>query len=150
MKRIKLFVLATLVLVSSLGVTYGIIFYQVGNKPMFSYWNVAGDDPGDPIILHKNRDKEMYIAADAPFDITEFHVEATVVFSGIQLTYPLPDECYYIIYNELPILMGDEIQCRLYLSTPPYPASGDGMLVLTFYGQNNSVIASGATKFTIL
>jgi len=38
---------------------------------MFSYWNVAGYDPGDPIRLSKDEFKEMYIAADAPFDITE-------------------------------------------------------------------------------
>lgn len=26
---------------------------------MFSYWNVAGYDPGDPIILNKGEDKEL-------------------------------------------------------------------------------------------
>ena len=69
MKRVKLLILSISLLTCGLGTIYGIIFYQLPNTPMFSYWNVAGYDPGDPIILTKGEDKEMYIAAISPLDI---------------------------------------------------------------------------------
>ena len=61
---------------------------------MFSYWNVAGYDPGDPIRLSKDEFKEMYIAEDAPFDITEFKVKANIRMYGVDVEYPLPETWY--------------------------------------------------------
>ena len=61
---------------------------------MFSYWNIAGYDPGDPIRLSKDEFKEMYIAADAPFDITEFKVKAKIRMNGVDVEYPLPETWY--------------------------------------------------------
>ena len=41
---------------------------------MFSYWNVAGYDPGDPIRLSK-----------------EFKVKAKIRMYGVDVEYPLPE-----------------------------------------------------------
>lgn len=146
MKRVKLLILSISLLTCGLGTIYGIIFYQLPNTPMFSYWNVAGYDPGDPIILTKGEDKEMYIAAVAPFDIKEFNVKANIVFSGIQIEFPID---YKLEILNTPIPEGTELQCRINFPVLKSFPSTDGMLVLTFYGQEGKVIAGGAATFSI-
>ena len=116
---------------------------------MFSYWNVAGYDPGDPIILHKGQNKEMYIAAVAPVNIQKFQIKVNMIFNGIQVEYPIPEDSYDITNTNLPIHEGEEFQCRLDFPVLSSFPLGDGMLVLTFYGQDNLVIAGGAAKFPI-
>lgn len=152
MKKIKLL---AFIVVLSCGVFHtarAIIFDEVPGTPSFIYWNVDGQHEGDPLILKWGSSLEMYICAEAPFDVYRLGIEARITMLGATFNIPMPENDYsaHIVNAELPLKMGRDLICRFTFFMPDYTFIDGlpGSMEILFY-DGSKVIAAGKTKVKI-